>query len=48
MNEEELKYQRAQKRVEALRGFYVHLGVYLFEVIHFLCETEESFGHGSG
>ncbi len=29
MNEEELKYQRARKRVEALRGFYVHLGVYL-------------------
>ena len=29
MNEEETKYQRAKKRVEALRGFYVHLGVYV-------------------
>ena len=29
MNEEEIKYQRARKRVEALRGFYVHLGVYV-------------------
>ena len=29
MNEEEAKYQRAKKRVEALRGFYVHLGVYV-------------------
>ena len=29
MNEEEIKYQRAKKRVEALRGFYVHLGVYV-------------------
>jgi hypothetical protein len=29
MNEEATKYQRAQKRVEALKGFYIHLGVYL-------------------
>jgi hypothetical protein len=29
MNAEEIKFQRAQKRVEALRGFYIHLGVYL-------------------
>jgi hypothetical protein len=29
MNQDELKYQRAQKRVEALKGFYIHLGVYL-------------------
>ena len=29
MSEEELKYQRAQKRVEAIKGFYIHLGVYL-------------------
>ncbi len=29
MNEEEIKYQRAKKRVEALRGFYTHLGVYV-------------------
>ena len=25
----ELKYQKAKKRVEALRGFYVHLCVYV-------------------
>ena len=29
MSEEEIKYQRAKKRVEELRGFYVHLGVYV-------------------
>ena len=29
MNTEEVKYQRAKKRVAALRGFYVHLGVYV-------------------
>ncbi len=29
MNEDEVKYQRAKKRVESLRGFYVHLGVYV-------------------
>jgi hypothetical protein len=29
MNEEEIKYRRAKKRVEALRGFYVHLAVYV-------------------
>jgi hypothetical protein len=29
MNIQEAKYQKAKKRVEALRGFYVHLGVYL-------------------
>jgi hypothetical protein len=29
MNQDEVKYQRAQKRVEAIRGFYIHLGVYL-------------------
>jgi len=29
MNNEEIKYQRAKKRVEALKGFYVHLGVYV-------------------
>jgi hypothetical protein len=29
MNEQEIKYQNAKKRVEALRGFYVHLGVYV-------------------
>lgn len=29
MNEEEIKYQRAKKRVRALRGFYVHFGVYV-------------------
>jgi hypothetical protein len=29
MNAKEDKYQRAKKRVVALRGFYVHLGVYV-------------------
>ena len=29
MNEEEIKYQRAKKRVETLKGFYVHLSVYV-------------------
>jgi hypothetical protein len=29
MNEQEAKYQNAKKRVEALRGFYVHLSVYV-------------------
>jgi hypothetical protein len=29
MNEEEIRYQRAKKRVDELRGFYIHLGVYL-------------------
>ena len=29
MNGQEIKYQRAKKRVEALRGFYIHLGVYI-------------------
>lgn len=30
MNAEETKYQDAKKKVMALRGFYIHLGVYLF------------------
>lgn len=29
MNEQEIKYQKAKERVEALRGFYVHLTVYI-------------------
>jgi hypothetical protein len=29
VNEREVKYQRAKERVKALRGFYVHLGVYV-------------------
>lgn len=29
MNEEGIKYQRAKERVESLRWFYFHLGVYL-------------------
>jgi len=29
MNEEEIKYQRAKKRVKALRGFYIHFGIYI-------------------
>jgi hypothetical protein len=28
MNTEELKYQKAKKRVEVLKGFYNHLAVY--------------------
>ena len=30
MSEQETRYQSAKKRVEALRGFYVHLTVYVF------------------
>ena len=29
MNQQEIKYNRAKERVAALRGFYIHLGVYL-------------------
>jgi len=29
MNTEETKYQKAKERVEALRGFYIHLSVYV-------------------
>ncbi len=29
MDTEDIKYQRAKKRVEALKGFYIHLGVYV-------------------
>jgi len=29
MNEEEKKYQRAREKVEALKGFYVHIGGYI-------------------
>lgn len=29
MNQQEIKYKRAKERVAALRGFYVHLGVYV-------------------
>lgn len=29
MNTEEIKYQRAKERVGALRGFYIHLTVYV-------------------
>jgi len=29
MNEQEIKYQQAKERVTALRGFYVHLTVYV-------------------
>ena len=29
MNEKEITFQRAKKRVEALRGFYIHLFVYV-------------------
>ncbi|MDX1414694.1 MAG: 2TM domain-containing protein [Candidatus Promineifilaceae bacterium] len=29
MYKEEIKYQRAKERVETLRGFYIHLTVYV-------------------
>ena len=29
MNTEETKYQKAKERVAALRGFYIHLSVYV-------------------
>ena len=29
MNEQEIKYQRAKERVEAIKGFYIHLTVYV-------------------
>jgi hypothetical protein len=29
MNEQEIKYQKAKERVAALRGFYIHLGVFV-------------------
>ena len=29
MNEEEIKYQRATKKVGELKGFYIHLFVYI-------------------
>lgn len=29
MNEQDIKYQKAKERVAALRGFYVHLTVYI-------------------
>ena len=29
MNEQELTYQKAKQRLTALRGFYVHLSVYV-------------------
>ena len=29
MNNKEIRYQQAKERVEALRGFYIHLTVYV-------------------
>ena len=29
MNEQEIKYQKAKERVEAIKGFYIHLTVYI-------------------
>ena len=29
MNEQEINYQKAKKRVEAIKGFYIHLIVYV-------------------
>ena len=33
MNEQEIKYQKAQERVADLRGFYGHLSVYVFVIL---------------
>ncbi len=35
MNEQEIKYQKAKERVDALRGFYGHLSVYV--VVNLIC-----------
>ncbi len=29
MNEEEIKYQKAKKRVKAIKGFYIHFAIYI-------------------
>jgi hypothetical protein len=29
MNEQEIKYQKTKERVEAIKGFYIHLTVYV-------------------
>ena len=29
MNKQEIKYQKAKERVEAIKGFYIHLTVYV-------------------
>ena len=29
MNEQDVKYQKAKERVEAIKGFYIHLTVYV-------------------
>jgi hypothetical protein len=29
MNQQEMKYQKAKERVEAIKGFYIHLTVYV-------------------
>ena len=29
MNEEEIKYQKAKKRVKAIKGFYIHFVIYI-------------------
>ena len=29
MNDEDIRYQQAKKKVEAIKGFYVHLSMYL-------------------
>jgi hypothetical protein len=45
MSEQEIKYQRAKKRVGALRRFYVHLGLYIVvNLILFLIDISTSPG----
>ena len=34
MNTEEAKYQEAKERVEAIKGFYIHLTVYGITVVN--------------
>ncbi len=46
MDEQEAKYQKAKKRVETLKSFYVHLGVYVtVNLFLFLINMVTSPGH---
>ena len=35
MNNKEIRYQQAKERVEALKGFYIHLAVYVIVNLFF-------------
>jgi len=49
MNEQEIKYQKAKERVEALKGFYIHLTVYVVvNLILFSRDIIESCGLPDG